>query len=186
MTRGEAAQLATALWDDWRPTLRRYALRITHSAEAADDLVQEVFLAFYRALRQGESIEQPRAWLLVVLRNQIGKLDRTTRRRLEQLEPPDVMDSFPIGMGSHTDELLQEFDPREFAAVLSRREEEVLMLRLASLKYREIASELGIATRAVSTLLARALAKLQAAMERKRAGLPFENRTSRGHSKTLQ
>ena len=53
------------------------------------------------------------------------------------------------------------------------------MLRLASLKYREIAAELGIATRAVSTLLARALSKLQAAVERRRAGLPLEIRKSR-------
>ena len=49
------------------------------------------------------------------------------------------------------------------AGVLTVREEEVVLLRLQSLKYREIASQLGISDKSVCTLLARALKKLQAA-----------------------
>lgn len=44
---------------------------------------------------------------------------------------------------------------------LSVREEEVLMLRLQSMKYREIAEALGISINSVNTLLARALEKIQ-------------------------
>ncbi len=97
-----------------------------------------------------------------------------------------MMDSFAVPTPAIPDAACDEFDPREYSSLLSPREEEVLMLRLASLKYREIGEELGIATRAVSTLLARALAKLQAAVERKRAGLPFQTRTRRVTAKTLQ
>jgi RNA polymerase sigma factor (sigma-70 family) len=53
---------------------------------------------------------------------------------------------------------------RSLLSVLSPREEEVLLLRLEALKYREIADQLGISINSVNTLLARALRKLQAAV----------------------
>jgi RNA polymerase sigma factor (sigma-70 family) len=48
--------------------------------------------------------------------------------------------------------------------LLSVREQEVLLLRLESMKYREIAAALGISINSVNTLLARALTKLQTAL----------------------
>jgi RNA polymerase sigma factor (sigma-70 family) len=45
--------------------------------------------------------------------------------------------------------------------VLSRREEEVLLLRLDAMKYREIADQLGISMSFVNTILARVLQKLK-------------------------
>jgi transposase len=53
---------------------------------------------------------------------------------------------------------------RGLLSVLSPREEEVLLLRLEALKYREIADHLGISMNSVNALLARALRKLQTAM----------------------
>ena len=186
MTRSEATQLASSLYETWGPTLWRLAYRATRSADEADDVLQEAFMAFYRALRADANLENPRAWLLAVVRHQISKLGRTHRRRQEQLQPQDVMDSFPAESGELCAQFLPEFDLSIYSPVLSKREEEVVMLRLASLKYREIARELGIATRAVSTLLARALTKLQAAVERHRAGLSVDTGKRRETSKTLQ
>jgi RNA polymerase sigma factor (sigma-70 family) len=57
-------------------------------------------------------------------------------------------------------------DIRNLLSVLSPREEEVLLLRLEALKYREIADQLGISMNSVNTLLARALRKLQEASTR--------------------
>ncbi len=57
-------------------------------------------------------------------------------------------------------------DVRDLLSVLSPREEEVLLLRLETLKYREIAEQLGISINSVNTLLARALRKLQEATSR--------------------
>ena len=57
-------------------------------------------------------------------------------------------------------------DVRNLLSVLSPREEEVLLLRLEALKYREIAEQLGIGINSVNTLLARALRKLQEATSR--------------------
>ena len=47
--------------------------------------------------------------------------------------------------------------------VLSQREEEVLLLRMESLKYREIGTRLGISANSVTTLLSRAVKKLRIA-----------------------
>lgn len=61
-------------------------------------------------------------------------------------EPPEAL---------ALDELLRHF------GVLTRREEEVLLLRLQSMTYREIASQLGLSVPSVGTLLARAVSKLK-------------------------
>jgi DNA-directed RNA polymerase specialized sigma24 family protein len=54
-------------------------------------------------------------------------------------------------------------DIRCLPSVLTPREEQVLLLRLEALKYREIADQLGSSMNSVNTLLARALRKLQRA-----------------------
>lgn len=95
------------------------------------------------------------------------------------------MDSFPSEPDGAAEDRPDEIQLGDYVAVLSKREEEVLMLRLSSLKYREIGEELGITTRAVSTLLARALAKLQMAVKRKQAE-QIHSRTNREIPKTLQ
>ena len=61
-------------------------------------------------------------------------------------------------------ETLKLGDIRDLLSVLSPREEEVLLLRLDALKYREIADQLGISMNSVNALLARALRNLQVAM----------------------
>jgi RNA polymerase sigma-70 factor (ECF subfamily) len=65
--------------------------------------------------------------------------------------------------GETVTELSRLADIRSLLSVLSPREEEVLLLRLEALKYREIAEQLGISMNSVNTLLARSLRKLQEA-----------------------
>jgi RNA polymerase sigma factor (sigma-70 family) len=62
------------------------------------------------------------------------------------------------------DEVLPHF------TVLTKREEEVLLLRLQSMKYREIAASLGIQTSSVNVLLARAIRKLRQVLSKYQAG----------------
>jgi DNA-directed RNA polymerase specialized sigma24 family protein len=75
----------------------------------------------------------------------------------------DPLDELEIA-GNTMDEMPGIVDIRNLLSVLSPREEEVLMLRLEALKYREVAEQLGISLNSVNTLLARALRKLQRAM----------------------
>jgi RNA polymerase sigma-70 factor (ECF subfamily) len=183
VTNSEAARLVGSMFSQWYPSLVRYAWKATGSVDLAEDLVQEVFMRLYRELRNGKTIHEPKSWTLCVLRHEIGKEKRGQQKRqavedmnLEELPGP-VQPDF---VGIETDELT------DLLAVLSRREEEVVLLRLASLKYREIAARLGISANAVNTLLARALRKLQKAVTRKANDSPISDHVERSVSKTLQ
>jgi RNA polymerase sigma factor (sigma-70 family) len=81
-------------------------------------------------------------------------------RQLKYRNLHEQLDELEIA-GAPVAEMSGPKDVRNFLSVLSPREEEVLLLRLETLKYREIAEQLGISINTVNTLLARALRKLQ-------------------------
>jgi RNA polymerase sigma factor (sigma-70 family) len=159
---------------------------MTRSFEFADDLVQEVFLALYSALRQGKHIDNPKAWTLGAVRNQICKHARYAERRAEDLEPSETLDMMPAQ--PCWPDVAADFDgnaPLDLS-VLSIREEEALLLRLQSFKYREIADKLGISTKSVCTLLTRALKKLQIASHSTESGETVRTHNRREVSDALQ
>ncbi len=71
-------------------------------------------------------------------------------------ESLDILDTLPTSLvnpkmlGVEMDEVTRHF------GLLSGREEEALLLRLSAMNYREIAGEMGIGVKSVSTLLTRA------------------------------
>ena len=176
MNQEGATRTVTDLFESWAPFLVRYAVRTTHSFEFADDLVQEVFLALYRDLRGGKHIENLKAWTFGAVRNQVRKHARYIQRHAEELEPPDTLDLIPAK--PCFPDVAAEFNDGAPPGLdlLSVREEEVLLLRLQSFKYREIADKLGIGTKSVCTLLARALKKLRIASGSPAVGKPRRRR----------
>lgn len=162
MNQADATRLVNDLFETLGPFMMRFALRGTRSVETAEDLVQEVFLALYRDLRDGKRIDDPRAWAVGALRNQIRNFVRSCRIHREDVSSPDTFDSMPGPAWSMEDQTEDaDLGPQAFR-VLSPREEEVVLLRLQSMKYREIGAQLGISSKSVCTLLARALKKLRA------------------------
>lgn len=153
------ATIVENLFDEWGPSLYRHAYRLTHSLDAADDLVQEAFLALHRALLRGEDVRNPRAWTMAAVRHLACNLRRGHRRHPTSLAPGDELDRLPAAAAEQPEEAN---GIEEFLSVLTPREEEVVLLRLESRKYGEIAARLGIQPRTVSTLLCRALRKMQA------------------------
>ncbi len=170
MNQEDANRTVNHLFESWGPFLVRYAVRMTGSFEVADDLVQEVFLALYRDLRTGKRIDDPKAWTLGAVRNQVRKHARFLRRQAEDLETSEALDRIPAA--PCWPDVAADFDDAAplGLSVLSAREEEVLLLRLQSFKYREIAEKLGIGSKSVCTLLARAIKKLQIASRSVRNG----------------
>ena len=166
----EASLFIEGLLESWGPSLARQAYRLTGEPEAADDLVQEAFLALYQELRKGVLIENPRAWTLTVVRHLAAKRQRRLSVRGEFLESGVALDQFPAA-GT-----IEQHDSRELSemlGVLSAREQEVLLLRLDSLKYREIGACLGIDESSVATHLARAVRKLQVEAKARETGISF-------------
>ncbi|MGA2326991.1 MAG: sigma-70 family RNA polymerase sigma factor [Bryobacteraceae bacterium] len=161
----EAWRLVDELFASWRPSLFRYAMRLCGTRELAEDLVQEAFLALYRESVQGQGVRDPRRWTLCVVRQQVSKHYRDRRRHGEELKPPEVLEAFaaddavPVRGADHGG------DVSRLLWVLTPREKEVILLRMESLKYQEIAAQLGVSPKTVAALLARALRKLQRAAE---------------------
>jgi RNA polymerase sigma-70 factor (ECF subfamily) len=151
----DATTLVTELFDRWYTPLFRYALRSTAAHDQAEDLVQDVFMQLYQALRSGKCIVYPKAWTLCVLRRAVSR-QLQERFRLGQLDDLEIAQVWP-------EDAAEASAVQALLGLLSRREEEVLLLRLEAMKYREIADHLGISMNSVNTLLARALRKLHEA-----------------------
>lgn len=185
MNQAEASKLVRSLFESWHSSVVRYAYRVSGSLQLAEDVVQEAFMALYRELRQGKEIENPKGWVLCVVGREIGKYERSRRRRGERVELLDVLDTVPDrDAEDHPPEAEDELT--ELFSVLTRREEEVILLRMQALKYKEIASQLGISSNSVKTLLARGLRKLRMAAKAKSTGGRISPYESDGVPKTLQ
>jgi len=161
MTRQQATELLTELFESWYPSLLRYSFRSTRDLELAEDLVQESFLQLYRELARGKNIENPKAWTLTVLRRTVIHHYRGRKREGVRVGV-DECEAMTAKMDPEMERFLYG-EVAETFSVLSPREEEVLLLRMESLKYREIGARLGISANSVTTLLSRALKKLKIA-----------------------
>lgn len=176
MNRAEADELLNSLFEEWYSSLVRYAMRAGGSLAVAEDAVQEAFMSLYRELLQGREIGNPKGWTLCVVRREIVRRYREETRHGGPFQPLSEMAD---AAGPRAEERLPEWqddDVIRLFRVLSRREEEVLLLRLKALKYRQIAVELGIGSNSVKTLLARALRKMQRASSRSPLGQQAQTR----------
>ena len=149
----EATELVAALFERCYMQLVRYAVRSINDHDLAEDPVQDAFMELYGALRSGRCIHYPKAWTMCVLR-------RAVNRRVQvRFDQEQIEDYEHIPTLDHESDCLSLI--ADYLCLLSRREEEVLLLRLEAMKYREIADQLGISMNSVNTILARALQKLK-------------------------
>ena len=186
LRRAEASELVHLLFGCWYPTLVRLAFRATGSLEVSEDLVQETFMLLYRALRHGQKIDNPKGWTVCVVRRQVSKQMRKSRRDGGIHESLDVLDTLPAGRVGPDGAEWERDEAARLFSVLTQREEEVILLRMQAMKYREIGAHLGISPNSVNTMLARALRKLQTAAHKRSAGEPIANAPEKAISKTLQ
>lgn len=141
-------------------------------------------MALYQAYCRGAEVENPRAWTLSVVRHLAAKRLRDQARRKETLMPMEALESVP-DLGTVRADGTEE-DVVDLFIVLSKREEEVELMRLESRKYREIARTLGISQKTVETLLARALKKLRKTGLTRKQGSLAPAHLERHVPKTLQ
>jgi len=186
VTETQASALVSSLFGKWYSSLVRYAARFTGNVDLAEDLTQEVFLRLYRELRQSREIRNPKAWTLCVLRHEIGRAMRTQERYYASQATAEALENLPAADFETIGSLLEIDQVTRLFSVLTPREEEVILLRLASLKYREIAERLGISPSSVNTLLARALRKLQHFAKKRPERYTVVEKLARYAPKTLQ
>lgn len=174
MERNGVLEQFEPFFETWYPHLLRYVCRHTESRATAEEVVQDVFLDLYKAIGDGTRIEFPKAWTIRVARRKCAGLRRLPQH--VELDPlgPEIAAQSPADPAAALNRGLDSARLRGCLSLLTDREEQVLLLRLQSMKFREIGSSLGITTSSVNTLLARALEKLQDAFGQRRE--PFRAR----------
>jgi RNA polymerase sigma-70 factor, ECF subfamily len=154
-------------FEQFRNPLLRYALSFGLSLHDAEEVTQEVFLSLFRHLRLGKSQKNLPGWLFRVTHN------LAIKQRYAILKSGDThfadwtaaekqMDHSPnpeeqLSLAQKRHRLLAVFH------ALPQADQACLRLRAEGLRYREIATVLGVSLGAVSMLLTRSLARLMRA-----------------------
>jgi RNA polymerase sigma-70 factor, ECF subfamily len=157
------------LFDRFRSPLLRYALSLGLSVHDAEEIIQEVFLALFGHLQLGKSRRNLHGWIFRVAHN------LSLKRRVANIRLQDALGTGTIAV----EELLDAApNPEERMAsgqemgrlqatvrALPEQDRCCLTLRAEGLRYREIATTLGISLGSVSISLARSLARLRSASQ---------------------
>ncbi len=133
------------------------------NADTAMDITQEAFLRLWKKWEDGETILNPRAWLLRVARNLAEDHAKSAFRR-NGTSPPQTMNGVQSRDAAPLDNLEREETFAQLRGVLqelARPDREILTLRYA-LEYNtgDIADLLGINATAVHMRLSRARQRL--------------------------
>lgn len=151
------------LFRHWYPLLAEYALRLLESRDAAEDAVQDVFVALWKGRARLPEPQSLAGYLHRAVRNRaLNQLRarRTAGRWLSMLDPePRVEPEADTGLAD------RELDAAYRAALsgLAPRGREIFLLsRERGLTYSQIAETLGISVKTVETLMGRALVALRA------------------------
>lgn len=143
----------------YRP-LCLYALHYLEEIGAAEDVVQDAFLAYWNRSRGDAAPASPRAYLFTSVRNIC--IDRLRKKAPETVALDRIGSEEAI-----TDEEAasrSEAEARLWSAIdrlPAQRRQILLMSKRDGMKYSEIASELGLSTFTVRNQISRALAALR-------------------------
>ena len=133
----------------------------------AEDATQQTFLSAYRSLLTGVEIEDARAWLATIARNECFG-----RRRSRQHETVMLDDTATAGEDVET-AVEQREEVEALAAAISdlphSQRDAVVLREFYGLSYAEVAAALGVSGPAVESLLFKGRRKLQAKLSALRA-----------------
>lgn len=137
------------------------ARRVLGSGREAEDVAQDVFIAFSRA---SVPAERARGWLLAAAAHTALNTLRTEQRRTRRETAVAVPEAVPDA----ADEALARADRERVRAALARLPQQqalVLLLRHSGMTYQEVGAALGMPASGVGTTLRRAEAAARKELE---------------------
>lgn len=152
-------------WESYYLKYRReiiaLALSLTQSLEDSNDISQEVFIKFYRVLKKGKKIEDPKNYLYKATIRKCIDFKRSFWKKIFKKKSDLKMNLEFHGNGKF--ELLKEMIKK-----LPRMQKISISLRFYSeMQINEISKLLGISESSVKTHLKRGLLKLRKMLEEK-------------------
>jgi RNA polymerase sigma-70 factor (ECF subfamily) len=154
-----------------RDDLRRYLRRLVDDETLADDLAQEAGMRLLRAGREA-AIREPRAWLFHAGANLAR--DALRRRTTWGAAAAEIAHDEPVSppMPDELASMQQELGAlsRAIDSLPPQARRILLLARVEGHSYKEIARQLGLATKTVENHLGRAIARLAETLGTRRGG----------------
>ncbi|HEX2555101.1 MAG TPA: sigma-70 family RNA polymerase sigma factor [Microvirga sp.] len=140
------------------PSLRAFAVSLTHNWDAADDLVQDTITRAWASRERFEAGTNLNAWLFTILRNLFYSVHR---KRVREIEDPDG--TYAGGLSTRPDQHAH-LDFQDMQAALQRlpadQREALLLIAAEGLSYEDAAAITGVAVGTVKSRVNRARARL--------------------------
>lgn len=161
----QTTALLQQLYDDYRLKLFNFCLaRLSGERESADDCVQEAFLVLNAKLRDGEEIENPRAFLYRTAENFVKRRQEEITKNTKRLVPLETAEEAAVSDEIYS-EALDSIDyytlAQKLIATLDDDEKLLYNLRyIQNTKVEEIALTLKISRPAASMRLIRLKTKI--------------------------
>ena len=153
----------TELYEQPRSAVYAFSLSIVRSHEAAEDILQDVYIRIWDSADQYSSAGKPLAWILAVTRNEarqyLRRHSRTVALPAEDLQAR--MEAQPPGAAPEDRMVLSAL-----LDALSDEERQIVTLHaVAGLKHRELSKLLSLPLSTVISKYHRALKKLKNQLE---------------------
>jgi RNA polymerase sigma-70 factor, ECF subfamily len=140
------------------PSLRAFAMSLTHNVTSADDLVQDAILRAWKNLDRFEAGTNLQAWLFTILRNGFYSQHRKKRR---EVEDPDGSYAARLWAPPEQPAKCDVQDMLRALARLSPEHREALLLIVAEgLSYEEAAHICGLPVGTIKSRVNRARVRL--------------------------
>lgn len=160
--RGRDESAMATLYDKYHRLVYTVSLRILGDPQAAEDLLQDVFMRVWRKPDMQVSANGMAAWFAVVARNRsIDKL----RQRRHTVDVDDTVVENQMGVTPHFDrERLAQQARTALALVSADQQQAIQMAFFEGLTHTEISERTGIPLGTVKTRIRSAIASLRKAM----------------------
>ena len=153
----------TELFEALHEALLRYAWRLTHDEQAAQDVVQEAFLKLWRVRATLDPNRSLKALLYTMVRNLAFNHNRSQKQGLSVVpldEAPEATTEAEAEAAADAQMLALQLK-RWVAAMPDRRREAFMLSRYAGLSHDEIATVMNLTPRTVNTHIVLALQYLR-------------------------
>src|ERR1700733_5959427 len=168
MTLGERVR---GLFEQLHVPVFRYLLRKTRDSGQAEDITQETFLRLFRPLGEARLLENPKAWIFTGANNLAVDASRN-ESHIKDLDEAawKAIEESRSGLQADPEKLMlqcERLDRLHIAVLnLTPLQRECLHLRVAGLRYREIADLLELSQSTVMDAVRRATLKLAREFDR--------------------
>ena len=158
-------QAVESLYERHLDEVHRYLLRIGLARPQAEDICQESFVRLFVALRQGQRIRNPRAWLFTVAHNAGVSAAKASLRN--ECLPPEMEAGLAGREPDPEQAVLAGEKWRRFHLAmgeLTPHQRHCLHLRAEGLRYREIAGIVGVGIASIAEAVERAVKRIREAL----------------------